>query len=302
MLVLFMFNIRFLGTSSMSPTKSRNQQAIFISVGSEGILIDCGDGTQNRFKAMGVSLTKITKILITHWHGDHVFGLPGVVQSLNNSEYSKTLEIYGPIGTKKNFSLMLKTFPFDKRIKINVIEVSSGTFFKNKKIFIAAIKMKHAVPTLAYSIVESDKRRINLSYVKKMGIFPGPLLGALQNNMVISWKGKKIRPCDATSIIKGKKVVVILDTLLNPNCYSIAKNADLLICESSFDFSLANKAKEYLHLTNIDAATIAKRAKCKKLILTHFSNRYKDVSIIKKGASKKFKGVVCAEDFMTISV
>ena len=113
--------ITFLGTSSMVPTKNRNQQGVFINYGSDGILIDCGEGIQKQFKIANISLTKITKILITHWHGDHVFGLPGVLQTLNSSEYSKNLEIYGPKGIKKKINLLLKTFPFDNKFKFVVL-------------------------------------------------------------------------------------------------------------------------------------------------------------------------------------
>ena len=93
--------ILFLGTSSMVPTKERNQNGILISHGSEGILVDCGEGMQRQLKIVGVSLTKITKILISHWHGDHVLGLPGLIQSMSAAGYEKTLMIYGPLGTKK---------------------------------------------------------------------------------------------------------------------------------------------------------------------------------------------------------
>ena len=93
--------LTFLGTSSMVPTKERNQIAVFLSYGSDGILFDCGEGTQRQFKIAGISLTKVTKILISHWHGDHVLGLPGLMQTLSSGDYNGTLEIYGPAGTKE---------------------------------------------------------------------------------------------------------------------------------------------------------------------------------------------------------
>ena len=114
-------NFLFLGTSCMTPTKERNHQAFFIRQQSEGILIDCGEGTQRQFKFSGTPLTKITKILISHWHGDHVFGLPGVIQSLSASEYTKTLNIYGPKGTKQRMMYMTKTFPFDRKIDLKIV-------------------------------------------------------------------------------------------------------------------------------------------------------------------------------------
>ena len=108
--------ITFLGTSSMVPTRDRNQSGVFLSYKTEGMLFDCGEGIQRQFKAAGVKMTAVTKVLITHWHGDHVLGLPGLFQTLSNSDYKKTIEIYGPKGTsayikelKNLFNLKIKT-------------------------------------------------------------------------------------------------------------------------------------------------------------------------------------------------
>src|SRR3990167_410217 len=130
--------ILFLGTSSMVPTKERNQNGILISYGSEGVLVDCGEGMQRQLKIAGVSLTKITKILISHWHGDHVLGLPGLIQSLSSMDYNGKLEIYGPIGTKKRMESMFEAFVFDKKIDLAVNEVKSGIFFENNEFQLGA--------------------------------------------------------------------------------------------------------------------------------------------------------------------
>jgi len=123
--------ILFLGTSSMVPTKERNQSGILISYGSEGILVDCGEGTQRQLKIAGISLAKITKILISHWHGDHVLGLPGLIQSMSAAGYEKKLRIYGPTGTKKFMKKMFEAFLFDRKIDIEVNEVKKGEFHHN---------------------------------------------------------------------------------------------------------------------------------------------------------------------------
>ena len=107
----------------MVPTKDRNQTAVFLSYGAEGVLFDCGEGTQRQFKIAGISLTKITKILVSHWHGDHVLGLPGLIQSLSSMNYKGNLEIYGPSGTKKRMEKMFEAFVFDKRLNFNVKEI-----------------------------------------------------------------------------------------------------------------------------------------------------------------------------------
>src|SRR3989338_5530690 len=109
--------ITFLGTSSMVPTKERNQIGVFLSYGPEGILFDCGEGIQRQFKIADESITKITKILISHWHGDHVLGLPGLIQTLSTSNYERTLEIYGPKGTKMRIKKLFEAFVFDRKIE-----------------------------------------------------------------------------------------------------------------------------------------------------------------------------------------
>src|SRR3989338_11661443 len=138
--------LTFLGTSSMVPTKERNQIAVFLSYGSEGILLDCGEGTQRQFKIAGISLTKVTKILLSHWHGDHVLGLPGLLQTIGSEDYNGTLEIYGPKGTKKFFDNMVKSFYYDRKIELKIEEVKNGKFFENGDFYIEAMEMEHKVP------------------------------------------------------------------------------------------------------------------------------------------------------------
>ena len=294
--------LTFLGTSCMTPTKERNQQSLFLSYGSEGILIDCGEGTQRQLKIAGISLTKITKILISHWHGDHVFGLPGVLQSLATTDYSKTLKLYGPKGTKKNIDYIFSAFPSDKKIKIEIKEVSEGVFFEYSKFKLESLPLEHGIYSLAYSFTEKDKRRISVQEIKKLGIPEGPLLGKLQEGKEIKWKNKKIDPDKFTYLVEGKKIGIISDTLLCDNCYEIAKNADLLICESSYSSKLKNKATKYYHLTSKQAALIANKSNVKKLILMHFSNRYKNTQELEEDARNFFDNVVCAEDFMKIKL
>ena len=294
--------ITFLGTSSMVPTKERNHIAIFLSYGSEGVLFDCGEGTQRQFKIAGISLTKITKILISHWHGDHVLGLPGIMQSLSSTDYNNKLEIYGPVGTKKRMEKMFEAFVFDRRLNFAVKEVKSGIFFDGNDFQIEACPLEHGIETLGYSFVEKDKRRIDMKKVKKLGIPQGPLLGKLQQGKAIEHNGKKIIPEDAAYIENGKKVAYIADTVMCDNCYKIADNADLLICEATYSSKLADKSEEYGHLTAKHAAQIANKSNVKQLVLTHFSARYKNTQELEEDARNIFDNVICANDFMKIEL
>ena len=286
----------------MVPTKERNQSSILISYGSEGILVDCGEGTQRQLKIAGIKLTKITKILISHWHGDHVLGLPGLIQSMSAAGYEKTLMIYGPTGTKKFMKKMFEVFLFDKKIEIDVYEVGKNKFFESDNLILEAQPLEHSIETLGYNVIEKDKRKINLKFTKKLGIPEGPLLGKLQDGKSIMWKGKKIDTGKATYILRGKKITIISDTVPCKGADTLAKDSDLLICEATYSSALENKGEEYGHMTAKQAAELANRSNAKKLVLTHFSARYKNAHELEEDARDYFDDVLCAKDFMKINL
>lgn len=295
--------LTFLGTSCAKPTKQRNHSAIFISYSSDGILFDCGEGTQKQMTIAGIKPTKVNKIFISHWHGDHMLGLPGIIQTLGISEYEKTLRIFGPEGTEEHLHHLKKSMEFDQRIDIEVKEIKKqGKIHDSKEYFIEAFSLDHGIPTLGYRFVEKDKRRIIVSKIKNLGIPEGPLLGKLQEGKIIDYKNKKISPEETTKIVKGKILSYIPDSLPGENTLKIAKDADLLITDSTFSDKLKDKAEEHMHLTSRQAAEIASQANAKKLVLTHFSTRYKETSELRKEAEEIFPDVVCAEDFMKFNL
>jgi ribonuclease Z len=292
----------FLGTSSMVPTKDRNQSAILLRYKNEGILVDCGEGTQRQFKQKGIPLTRITKILITHWHGDHVFGLPGVLSTLGAEDYQKTLEIYGPKGTNQHMENMFKAFVFDRRIKFVVKEVKEGKFFDSKDFYLEAAPLEHGVITMGYAFVQKDIRHVDVKKTKKLGIPNGPLLGKLQDNESITFNGKKINPKDVTFIEKGKRIAILGDTRPCGNAVKIGKDADLLVCEATYASELEEKGEEYGHMTGKQAGLVANQANAKKLVLTHFSARYKTTEQVEEDAKDVFSNSIAAKDFMVIKV
>ncbi len=295
--------ITFLGTAAMQPTKERNATSILLSNKSENILVDCGEGTQRQLKLAGIKPTKITKILISHWHGDHVLGLPGLIHTLGACEYSRTLEIYGPKGTKKHMKNLFKFFVRKDKIKIKVNETSKeGLLLETKDLDIYTTKLKHSCPTLGYIFKEKDKRKMKMNYLKKFGLTRDPVLGKLQQGKDIKHKGHKILVKDATTLIPGKKVSIILDNLPTSNLINPIKDSDLLIMESSFSSELKNKARRFKHTTARQAAEIAKKAKVKKLILTHIGKRYKSAAPLVKDAKKVFPKTTSAKDFMEITL
>jgi ribonuclease Z len=165
-----------------------------------------------------------------------------------------------------------------------------------------AMELDHGIPTLGYNFLEKDKRRIDLKKTKKEGIPEGPLLGQLQNSKTIEFKGKRISPEEMTYLVKGKKVTVVADTATCKNCYSLANEADLLICEATFSSKLEEKGEEYGHMTAKQAALIANKANVKHLILNHLSARYKTPNEILNEAQTYFTDSRVAEDFMKIKL
>jgi ribonuclease Z len=294
--------VTMLGTTAMVPTKERNHAAVFLAYKAEGILFDCGEGTQRQFKLAGIPMTKTTKVLLTHWHGDHVLGLPGLIQSLGAMEYSRKLQIYGPPQTKYHIAKMFEAFVFDHRIELDIHETSGGIIYDDEDFYIEALPLEHKVPCLAYAVVEKDRYRIDMAVLKKLGIPEGPHLKALQEGQVMDYQGKKVKPEDATTLVHGKKVVYVTDTRMCDNAIRIAKNADLVICESSYAKDLQEKAREHMHLSAHDAGLIASRAGAKKLVITHFSARYKNTHEVEADARDVFDNVVAAKDLMKIIV
>jgi len=268
--------VTILGTSAMVPTITRTHSAIFLSFGSEGILFDCGEGTQRQLKLASIKLTKVTKIFISHWHGDHTLGIPGLMQSLASEDYSKTLQIYGPKGTADKLKMLDKIYPSNDTFEYKVHEISSGTIVNDETYSIHAKPIEHNTPCFGYSFIEKDRRRMKISKLKELRIPEGPLLGKLQKGKSVKHNNKTINPDDVTFIVKGKKVTYISDTKLCKNAIDLAKDSDLLIAESTYALNEKEKAANYNHMTSSDAARIAADSSSKRLILTHISQRYKD--------------------------
>ncbi|MFH1850549.1 MAG: ribonuclease Z [archaeon] len=292
--------LTFLGTSSMVPTKDRNQSSVLLSYSSEGILFDCGEATQRQLKIAGIKPTKITRIVISHWHGDHVLGLPGLIQTLGASDYAGTLSIYGPRGTKKHMKSMFDAFVFDSKVDLEVVDISAGIFFENRQFIMEADHLSHSIECLGFRFTEKDRRRINVAKARAAGIPDGPLLGKLQDNQPITWKGKTYSPPELTYVVKGKQIAFIADTVPCQGAINLSKDADLLICEATFESSLEEKSEAYGHMTSKQAALLANHASAKKLILTHFSQRYKTTKDIEEEAKTYFTNSVCAYDFMRV--
>jgi ribonuclease Z len=298
--------ITFLGTSSAIPTKTRNHMSILLNYKNENILIDCGEGTQRQFRKADINPCNLTRLLITHFHGDHVFGLPGLFQTLGLNNYQKTLYIYGPKGTKEFINKLYETFIHTKKISMIVEEVN-GTFVETPDFKLTAMHLEHDSPTNGYCFEEKDKFRIDKNKLRKLKINRNnPLLGKLAKGEDIRINNKTIKYKDITYKQKGKKISFIFDTKLCDNAKKLAKDSSLAIIESTFLESSEEgkeKANEYKHLTAKQAAEIAKQGKVENLILTHFSQRYEHKEkLLLDEAKKIFKNTKIANDFDIIKI
>lgn len=297
--------ITFLGTGSAIPTARRNHISILLQYKDEFILVDCGEGTQRQFRKAKLNPCAITRILITHWHGDHILGLPGLLQTLALNGYNKTLHIYIPKATRYHLDILMKMFVFIGALKYEIHEVDSGIFFETRDFQLEAEKMSHGTPTLAYSFKEKDKIRIEKSKLKKYKL-KGKIIGELARGRDILWQGKKIKAGELTYEEKGKKITIILDTAVNQNMLKLAKDSDLLISESTFLSESENGdelAKQDLHLTAKQAAQVALKSKVAKLALVHLSQRYEaNPKPILAEARKIFKNTLVPEDLDRVEV
>ncbi|HML05313.1 MAG TPA: ribonuclease Z [Methanobacterium sp.] len=293
----------FLGTSSAIPTSHRNHSAIALKAFGEVMLFDCGEGTQLQMSKAKISPMKISKIFITHYHGDHILGLPGIIQSMAFRGRKEPLHIFGPKGlvplidNVRNFGYYSLTF------EIYMHEVNEGLILEEENYRISCSPMEHSVLNLAYKIEEKRRPKFIREKAIELGIKPGPDFGRLQSGIPVEIKGKTILPEQVLGEErKGRIIAYSGDTHPCNQMIKFAENADLLIHESTFEGKYSDKAYEAYHSTSIQAAEIAKKSNVKKLVLTHVSTRYKKSDLLTAEAKEVFENSVVAEDFMNIEI
>lgn len=295
--------IIFLGTSSAVHSYNRNHPAIILKAFGETFLFDCGEATQRQLIFAKVSPMKISKIFLSHYHGDHILGLPGLIQSMNFRGREKKLTIYGPKGLYDLRDALFNLGYSKIEFPIEFIEIDSETVESTDEYIIKSQHVNHNVPSLAYSIEELKKPRFLREKAIELGVPVGPDFGRLHNGEEIEVGGKIIKPEQVLGPPrKGNKIVYSGDTTPCEEMVEFAKDSTILIHESTYMTEDADKAEENFHSTSADAAEIAKASNSKELILTHFSTRYKKNDEMLKQAQDVFENTKLANDFMRIDV
>ena len=295
--------ITFLGTSSAVHSNTRSHPSIVLKAFGETILFDCGEGTQRQLIYAKISPMKISKIFISHYHGDHILGIPGLLQSMSFRGRETKLTIYGPKGLDNlRDAISSLGFPnFD--FPLEWIEVDSGTIIENEEYVIKAQRVRHNTLTLAYSVEELKKPRFLRQKAIDLGVPVGPDFGKLHNGIAVEVNGEIIKPEQVLGPPrKGRKITYSGDTMPCEEMIEFAKESDILIHESTYKTEDKDKADLHAHSTSKDAAEIALYSNSKKLILTHISTRYTDVSDLLAQSKEIFKNTELAEDLMKVVV
>ncbi len=297
--------IIFLGTSSAVHSKERNHPSIALKAFGDVMLFDCGEGTQRQILFTKVSPMKISKIFITHYHGDHILGLPGLLQSMSLHGRESKLTVYGPHGLNgvKNAIYSLGYCAID--FPVEFVEIDSGIVEETDEYVITAQRVRHNVPTLAYSIEEKKKPRFLREKAIELGVPVGPDFGRLHNGEEVEVNGKIIKPEQVLGEPrKGIKITYSGDTRPCEEIISLAQDSTILIHESTFINKDNTNAEEHAHSTSIDAAYTAKYSNSKELILTHISTRYGEeyANIMLEEAREIFENTKIAKDLMEIEL
>ena len=298
-------SIIFLGTGGSWPTVKRNVSALAVKRGSEIILFDCGEGTQRQFQKSKLSYMQISKVFITHFHGDHFLGLPGLIQTMQLNDREKPLHIYGPKGIKHLVSQLLSLGYFKPVYRITAHEVKDGDILYFEEYAIHVVAVNHNVPAVGYSLEENTRPgKFDKPKALQLGIPEGPLFSKLQKGQPITLdNGTKITPDQVLGPPrKGRKIVISGDTKPCDTLIAFSKDADVLIHDATFASDLEDIAFEYGHSTACQAAEIAHKAGVGKLFLVHVSPRYLDHRVLENDARNVFKNSFVPKDFQETEV
>lgn len=294
--------VYFLGTAGALPTTQRNPPCIMIRRGSDTILFDCGEGAQQQMMRARCGFT-VNAIFVSHWHADHFLGIFGLVQTMSFNGRTEPLTIYGPEWVHEFVSILKTVARYNLKFPLEAVELANGSWVRSDGYTITAFAVSHGMPALGY-ILEEDPRpgRFNREQAIALGVPPGPLFGRLQRGEPVrvgnGEESREVRPDQVMGPARpGRKIVYTGDTrAVHSRIMDIARDADLLIHDSTYDESEADRGSEFYHATARQAGEAASALNARTLVLIHTSSRYMDAQAHISDAKSSFAGTVVAPD------
>ncbi len=294
-------DLTILGCSSQQPTRFRNHGAYLLRWNNEGLLFDPGEGTQRQFIFANIAPTVVSRIFISHFHGDHCLGLGSILMRLNLDKVTHPIHCYYPASGKKYFDRLRYGSIYHEMIKVIEHPVSQpGLVEDDGRFRIEAVFLEHGVENIGWRITEPDTRKFDNEKLAHYGV-KGPLVKELQEKGSLMIAGNSVTLEQVSWIRHGDSFAIVIDTVPCQSAIDIARNASLFLCESTYLEEHKELAKLHHHLTAKQAALIAKQAGAKQLILTHYSARYQNLKAFELEARTIFPHTYVADDFLTFS-
>ncbi len=291
--------LTFLGTAGSWPTKERSASAIALDLDPELILLDCGEGTQRQFFQSSASFMRVRRIFLTHFHGDHFLGLPGLIQSMCLNHREGPLDIYGPPDAEEMVGRALRLGYFQLRFPVEVHALTGGSTVELDGYTVRAAAAQHPVPALAYRVEEKPKRgRFDTEKARALGLH-GADFARLEDGEPVHVGGRLVRPEEVIGPARaGRSVVYTGDTAPADTVTRLAERATILIHESTAAAEIEKEANDWGHSSARQAAECARVAGVGALFLTHFSARYKELEPLEEEARIVFPGTTAARDLL----
>ncbi|NIY46050.1 ribonuclease Z [Cedecea colo] len=302
--------LTFLGTSAGVPCKTRNVSAIVFNPMNNQPhlwLFDCGEGTQHQMLNTVFNPGKFSKIFITHLHGDHIFGLPGLLCSRSMAGNDAPLTIYGPQGIRQFIEMALQLSGSWTAFPLQVTEISAGEIFCDDEFRVIAFPLTHPVECYGYRIEQHDKPgALDAPRLMAQGVRPGPIFQRLKRGETVTLEdGRILNGMDYLGAPrKGKTLAIFGDTGPTPAGLALANGVDVMVHETTLEASMEEKANSRGHSTSVQAAALAKAAGVGQLVITHFSSRYDQTGCeaLLNECRNIFPATVAAEDFLTVKI
>ncbi len=285
-----------LGTASQVPARERNQNGYFLRFDNEGFLFDPGEGTQRQMILAGVAVSGITKIFISHFHGDHCLGLAGIIQRISLDRVPQTIEVYYPASGQRYYEHLRDACSYHNEARLRACPIQhEGIISENDRLTITSVRLDHEIETFGFRIQEKDSYTLDPEMLCKVGIF-GAMAGELKKSGRVRVKSQIVTVDDVGSALPGQVFAYVMDTRMCDAVKDLAWGADMLLIEATFLDDLKVKAQEFGHLTAAQAGMIARDSKVRQLVLSHYSQRYTSSDEFVEEASRFHPEVIAAHD------